>query len=90
MLTFLSPCLASAVCAGNISHHEDTARLRALHSAIQAARSHVEGCMDPSAANYSPGATTDDGTCVFTFDDAGNLVEASGPATVLQAGLALP
>ena len=36
------------------------------------------GCTDPSAANYSPSATADDGSCTFVFEEAGKEVEISG------------
>ena len=36
------------------------------------------GCTDPSAANYDPSATSDDGSCTFVFKEAGKEVEVSG------------
>ena len=36
------------------------------------------GCTDPSAANYNPSATSDDGSCTFVFEDAGKEMELSG------------
>ena len=36
------------------------------------------GCTDPSAANYNPSATSDDGSCTFVFQDAGKEMELSG------------
>ena len=38
----------------------------------------LSGCTDPSAANYNPSATNDDGSCTFVFEDAGKEIELSG------------
>lgn len=38
----------------------------------------IAGCTDPSAANYNPSATSDDGSCTFVFEDAGQEMELSG------------
>ena len=38
----------------------------------------LSGCTDPSAANYNPSATNDDGSCTFVFEDAGKEMELSG------------
>ena len=40
-------------------------RLRAVHEAVSAARQQLEGCMDPSATNFNPAATDEDGSCVY-------------------------
>eukprot|EP00803_Ostreobium_quekettii_P003087 evm.model.scf_1797.3 EVM.evm.TU.scf_1797.3 scf_1797:11411-12581(+) len=45
---------------GKLDIH-DQRRLRRLYEVVQA----VRGCMDPNADNYSPGATVDDGSCVY-------------------------
>jgi len=46
---------------GKLEKHDDK-RLRRLHEVVQA----VKGCTDPSAENYAPNATVDDGSCVYT------------------------
>lgn len=36
------------------------------------------GCTDPSAANYNPNATAEDGSCTFVVEKAGKEEELSG------------
>jgi hypothetical protein len=47
-------------------------------SAERCAGGWTAGCTDPSAANYDPSATSDDGSCTFVFEEAGKEVEISG------------
>ncbi|CAL8464278.1 g3813 [Coccomyxa elongata] len=63
---------------GSISHHEDVARLRKVYQLVQDARQQIVGCTDPSAANYDPNATSDDGSCTFVVERAGQEQELSG------------
>lgn len=49
---------------------------------------HCAGCTDPSAANYNPSATQDDGTCTFVVKEAGQEQELSGDLhTFITTGL---
>lgn len=57
--------------SGDISHHNEVAKLRKLHSVIKATRQQVAGCMDASATNYNPDAQVDDGTCEYIIQEPG-------------------
>jgi hypothetical protein len=54
---------------GEITHHNEVAKLRKLHQAVKATRQKVAGCTDASATNYDPNADVDDGTCEFVITD---------------------
>lgn len=54
--------------SGKVSHH-DTQKLRDLYTLLRQARVGIQGCMDPSAENFDPQATADDGTCSFIAED---------------------
>ncbi|KAK9837236.1 hypothetical protein WJX81_000605 [Elliptochloris bilobata] len=64
--------------SGRITHHDEVARLKKVYELVKEARQTVQGCTDPSAANYDPSATSDDGSCTFVFEEAGKEVEISG------------
>ncbi|KAK9807534.1 hypothetical protein WJX72_001898 [[Myrmecia] bisecta] len=56
---------------GRITHHDEVGRLRELYQAVKEAREKLTGCTDPSASNFNPSATADDGTCTYVFNEAG-------------------
>ena len=62
---------------GSIAHHEELHRLRHLNEVVKYARKSLEGCTDPSAANYDPAAKTDDGSCTYATEQPSDAEAAS-------------
>ena len=44
----------------------------------------IDGCTDPSADNYDPAATQDDGSCTYTTGCAGDPITGLGTANIIH------
>ncbi len=73
--------------SGQIVHHEDSGRVRKLYETLKTARQQIEGCTDPNATNYQPGATSDDGGWSFYWFVTVFLLLARRPFTGLLCSL---